>query len=115
MNTRKILKYVRIGTYLILGITFLTLKYTKLIKWTCYINDNFGILCPSCGITRATIALLNFNIPLAIENNAYFALILFPIFFILFVDDIVCMIIKKKSLVEIILRTMIKERMILFG
>lgn len=70
----------------------------------CYIKENFGILCPSCGITRGTEALLNFNFILAIKYNAYFTLILFPIFLILFVDDIICMIIKKKSFVEIILR-----------
>lgn len=109
MDTRKVLKYVRIATYIILAVALLMLKYTKIISWTCYINENFGILCPTCGITRASLAILNFNFPLAIEKNAYFTLVLFPIFLILLIDDIICMIIKKKSLVEIILRTIIKR------
>lgn len=115
MNSRKVLKYIRIVTYIIIGILFFILKFTNVINWTCYINENFGILCPSCGITRASIAILNFNFPLAVARNAYFTLVLFPIFLILFIDDVVCMIMKKKSFVEIILRTIIEKEKIVGG
>lgn len=111
MEPRKVLKYIRIITYIAIGIMLLTLKFSNNIGWTCYINENLGILCPSCGITRASIAILNFNFSLAIEKNAYFTLVLFPIFMILFIDDIICMVIKKKSLVEIILRTIRRKDM----
>lgn len=103
IDTRKLLRYVRIIVYILLGLGMLILKYTNIVIGTCHINENFGILCPSCGITRATIAILNFNFKLAIERNSYFTLVLFPIFIILFVDDIVCIVIKKKSFVEVIL------------
>ncbi len=98
----KKLKYIRIIVYILIIISMLVLKYTNVIKWTCYINENFGILCPTCGLTRAVRAILNLNLPLAIKYNAYCTLVLFPIFLILFVDDIICMILKKRSFVDII-------------
>ena len=70
--------------------------------WWSYIKESTGFLCPSCGITRATKEILNLNIPLAIEYNAYYTLVLIPIFTILFVDDIICIIIRKRSFVDII-------------
>jgi len=103
MNTRKTLKYIRIFAYILLIIFLIMLKYLDNMHWTCYINENFGILCPTCGITRATKAILNFDFILALKNNAYYTLILLPIFAILLIDDIICMITKKKSFVEIIL------------
>ena len=69
----------------------------------CHIYENSGFLCPSCGITRATKAILDFNFGSAISYNSYYTLILLPIFLILLIDDIVCMIIKKRSFVGIIL------------
>ena len=102
MKQKAVFKYIRIIVYIGIIILWIVLKYTNLINWKCYINENFGILCPTCGITRATRAILNFNFPLAIHHNAYCTLILFPIFFILFVDDIICIILKKRSFVDII-------------
>ena len=105
MNNKrnKILKIIRIITYITLIISLAILKYTNLLNFTCYINDHFGVLCPSCGITRAIRAIINFDFILAMKNNAYCTLVLFPTFLILFIDDAICMIFKKKSLVEIIL------------
>ena len=95
-------KIIRIIAYIAIIISWIILKYTNLINWTCYINENLGILCPTCGITRAVEGILNFDIPFAIHYNAYCTLVLFPIFFILFVDDIICIILKKRSFVDII-------------
>ena len=105
MNTkrRKILKIIRIIVYILFITTMILLKYTDVIRGKCYINDRYGILCPTCGITRAMTALANFDISRAIHWNAYATLVLFPTFLILLVDDVICMILKKKSLVEIIL------------
>lgn len=103
IKRNKILKYIRIITYIAIITSLIILKYTNITFGTCYINDHFGVLCPSCGITRTMKALVNFNFGLAIKDNAYCTLVLFPIFLILFIDDIICMILKKKSFVEIIL------------
>ncbi len=103
IDRRNILKYIRIIIYILIIISMLILKYTNLIHWTCSIKESFGISCPMCGVTRALKAILDFNFPLAIEKNAYVTLILFPIFAILLVDDIISMILKRKSFVEIII------------
>ena len=105
MNTKrnKILKIIRILVYIIIAISLIILKYTDAIHWTCYINEHFGVLCPSCGITRAMKAIVNGDFALAIKYNAYCTLILFPSFLIFFIDDIISMIVRKKSFVEIIL------------
>ena len=100
---RNILKIIRIIAYVAIIISLIILKYTDIFNFSCYINKHFGVLCPSCGITRAMRAIVNFDFVLALKNNAYCVLILFPIFLILFVDDIISMIMKKKSFVEIIL------------
>lgn len=100
---RKILKYIRIIVYIVLIISLVLLKYTDLIQSECHIKKNIGILCPSCGMTRAMKGIVNFDLNYALENNAYAILVLLPIFVVLFVDDVICMIFKKKSLVEIIL------------
>ncbi len=99
----KILKYIRIIVYIVMIISMIILKYTNMIQWTCFINENFGILCPMCGVTRAIKAIISFNFSLAIEKNAYITLVLFPVFLVLFIDDIISMILKKKSFVDIIL------------
>ncbi len=99
----KTLRYVRIIFYILAFISMLILRYTNIIQWTCFINENFGVNCPMCGVTRALRAIVNFNIPLALERNAYVTLVLFPIFMILFIDDVISMVLKKKSFVEIIL------------
>ena len=103
IKRRNILRVIRIIVYVLIIISMLLLRYTDVIRGTCYINEKWGILCPTCGITRAMKALANFDIPRAINWNAYSTLVLFPTFLILFIDDVICMILNKKSLVEIIL------------
>ena len=102
MHNKLLFKKIRILLYIALEIFLCIFKFTKLLKGSCYIYQNLHILCPTCGITRATIAILNFNFKLAIQYNAYFTLVLFPIFFILIVEDIYCFIRKKRSLVDVI-------------
>lgn len=102
-NRRKILRIIRIITYVVIVVSLIILKYTDIFNFTCYINQHYGVLCPSCGITRAMRAIVNFDFALAIKNNAYCTFILFPTFLVLFIDDIISMILKKKSFVEIIL------------
>ncbi len=99
---RKSFKLIRLFFYLVLAILLILLRFTDIFNFNCYINDTFHILCPTCGITRATIAILNFDFAQAIWHNAYYSLVLFPIFFILLIDDIVCLVLNKRSFVDII-------------
>ena len=103
INRKNILKYIRVIFYIVSTISMLILKFTDIIHWKCFIKENFGINCPMCGVTRALESIMNLNIIHAIEVNAYVTLILFPIFTILFIDDVISMILKKKSFIEIIL------------
>lgn len=97
------LKYIRIIIYIVILVLLCILKFMDTSTFgECYINEIFGLLCPSCGITRATESLLNFDFPLALSFNAYYTLVLLPMFLIFLIDDIVCMIIKKRSFVDII-------------
>ena len=103
IKRRTILKTIRIITYLLIITSLLLLRFTNIIRVNCYVHDNIGILCPTCGITRAMRAITNFDFKNAVEQNAYGTVVLFPTFIILFVDDVICMLFKKKSLIEIIL------------
>ena len=105
MDRRKILKFIRIAVYILLFASLLFLKLSDENNFgACYINENFGILCPSCGITRTTKAVLSFDFGYAINLHAYFVFVLLPVFLFLLIDDIICMIFNRRSLVEIILR-----------
>ena len=103
MKRFNLFKCMRIALYTGLFLALFLLVYTDIINLgSCYIYDTLGILCPACGITRATQAIFNFNFLLAIEYNAYYTLVLFPIFMTLLIDDIICIIFNKKSFVDII-------------
>ena len=105
MERRKILKFIRIAVYFLLIVSWIFLSISGENNFgACYINENFGILCPSCGITRATKAVLSLDFSLAIELHAFYVFVLLPIFLCLLVDDVICMIFNRRSLVEIILR-----------
>ena len=99
---RKSFKFIRIIVYIILAISLILLRFTDVFNFNCYINDTFHIFCPACGITRATIAILNFDFARAVWHNAYYTYVLFPIFFILLIDDIICFIFNKRSFIDII-------------
>lgn len=100
----KILKYIRITVYVLILAGLIWLKFTNFYFGDCYIRTHLGFICPACGITRATEALLNLDFKSAISYNAYYVLILLPLFIIFFVNDIYCMITNKTSFVDIILR-----------
>lgn len=102
----KNLKTLRIILYIFIIISLIALKLMgSSLLGECYINKNFGLLCPSCGITRATESLLNLDFTKALSYNSFYVLILLPIFLVLAINDIICMILNKKSLVDIIFDT----------
>ena len=108
MKNKKTGTILRIILYIAIIIALILLKYTNILNFECYINNLTGIKCPTCGFTRAITSILNFDIIKAIENNAFFTLVFFPIFLFLSIQDITYMIINLiknknyKSYVEII-------------
>ena len=105
MKTGKIL---RIILYIIIIIAIILLKNTTILNIGCYIYNTTGIQCPTCGFTRALMAVTNLDIISAIEYNAFFTLIFFPIFLFLSIQDIIYILINfiknkdYKSYVDII-------------
>ncbi len=71
----------------------------------CLFNELFSIVCPSCGATRAFISIVSGDIQSAIGFNPIFTLALYPIFFILLLQDIfvaIVRVIKKQDSISII-------------
>lgn len=110
MDRRRILRFIRIAVYVLLLVSWIFLRLSSENNFgACYINENFGILCPSCGITRATKAILSLDFSFAIELHAYYVFVLLPVFLFLLIDDVICIILNRRSFVEIILRW-VKEK-----
>ena len=69
-------------------------------------NEKYGIFCPSCGATRATLSILRGNILKAIDYNLVYTIAIFPIIFICIIEDILMIFLRrfrltrKRSLVE---------------
>jgi len=78
---------IRIIVYIVM-IIFLILLVNEKIKTSCYWYDNYGFLCPTCGITRATISILHLEIMKAISYNFYYTCILFPLAMFYIFNDI---------------------------
>lgn len=88
MNKKiKIFSYIRLVIYTAAIIAAVMLINGK-ITTSCYWNDKYGILCPTCGMTRATINIFKFNFSEALKYHAVYTGIIFPIAFILVVNDI---------------------------
>lgn len=90
---------------IILAITVLITNY----ETSCYWRDHYGILCPACGLTRATISFMKLNLRDAFQYNAFYTSVLLPFILFLITNDIFIILkrcITKKediSYVEIIL------------
>ena len=108
MKKIKIGVILRIILYVAIIFSLIALKYTNFLNLKCFIYSRTGILCPTCGITRAVKSLVNFDIASSIKYNTFFTLVLLPIFLILFVQDIFVIVINLiknknyKSFVDII-------------
>ena len=55
----------------IISIVLILLVVIGKIKTSCYFKDNFGIICPACGLTRATISIIHLNFYEAIQFILY--------------------------------------------
>jgi len=101
--------YIRLAFYLFVIIS-VTLCATNQIYLKCYFVENFGITCPTCGATRATLAILKGNIISAIEYNSFYSLVIFPFFIIFVIEDIYIVI--KRSILRTLNISLIE---VLFG
>lgn len=87
-------KHIRILIYTIsLVLTLLTI--IGKVNLPCYFKDKYGIVCPACGLTRATMSILQLNFQNAIQYNAFYTIVLFPFVLILVLNDIY-IIVKRK-------------------
>ena len=77
---------VRLVIYII-SIILVIYIVTKNIAIPCYWNENYGLICPSCGLTRATKNILQFNFYEAIKNNMFYTCIIIPFLFFLLIND----------------------------
>lgn len=88
MNKKiEIFSYIRLAIYTAAIIAAVMLIKGK-ITTSCYWNNRYGILCPTCGMTRATINILKFNFKEAIRYHAVYTCVIFPLAFIWVVNDI---------------------------
>lgn len=79
--------YVRLIAYF--GIILaLVLCMVNQIYLKCYYVQTYGITCPTCGATRATLSIFKGKFLTAIEYNPFYALVVFPFFIIFMVEDL---------------------------
>lgn len=64
----------------------------------CHFVELFGVPCPTCGATRATISMVNGDIINAIIYNAFYSLVILPSFIFFMVEDI--FVIVKRSILN---------------
>lgn len=99
---------VRLTIYILSIIIAIVVLFTG-YEGNCYWRENYKIICPTCGFTRATISFMKLDFKNAITYNAFYTCILLPFILYLVINDIFVVIkrrITKKdeiSYVEIIL------------
>lgn len=79
--------YVRIIIYCI-SILTIALVFVGRISISCYFYDNFHILCPACGLTRATISFCRLNFCGAYNYNGFYTCVILPLVLFLIINDI---------------------------
>lgn len=87
--------YARIVIY-IATIIILLLMSNGTICFPCYWKENYGISCPTCGVTRATKSIFQLQFADAIKYHAMYTLVLVPFIFLIVINDI--FIILKRSI-----------------
>ena len=78
-------KYFRLEKWLVLFGMAIALLLAYLFQMPCTIRKFFGILCPTCGMTRAYIALLRLDVRTAFSYHPLFWTV--PILFLYFLFD----------------------------
>lgn len=79
--------HIRVIIYCI-SILIIALVYTGRISISCYFYNNFHILCPACGLTRATINFCRLNFFEAYKYNGFYTCVILPLALLLIINDI---------------------------
>lgn len=58
----------------------------------CSFTNQLGILCPSCGGTRAFASVMHLNFQNAFAYNPVVTLLFVPVFFLMLFNDLFCLI-----------------------
>ena len=103
-----IFEKIRLAIY-IFAVILIILAVVNNYEGGCYWREKYGILCPACGLTRATVNFVKLNFKEAYSYNPFYTAVLLPFILFLVINDIF-VIIKRKitkkddiSFVEIIL------------
>lgn len=84
-NYKKIIKFIGlIVSFIAIVFLYGYMNMVYNIGLPCFTNKIFGIYCPGCGLTRAGIAMMNFDFYQALRYNA-FSIIVIPLLVIVFV------------------------------
>lgn len=101
-----LLRIARLTFYLIFFLSFIIIPTEFFLNGSvCLIRNATGILCPTCGVTRAFSSIMHFNFIDAYNFNPIFTLMICPICVSVFIQDayiIIKDIIKRKETYSII-------------
>lgn len=85
---KNIFPIIRIVFYLSLFIYFSIVSFEKISSSSlCLMYEKTGIICSTCGVTRAFTLIMHGNFIDAFKYNQVFVLAIFPIFSFLFIED----------------------------
>lgn len=79
--------HIRIVIYCI-SILIIALVLAGKISTSCYFYESFHILCPACGLTRATINFFKFNFYNAYNYHGFYTCVILPLALLLVTNDI---------------------------
>lgn len=89
IRKKRIISLVRVGIYLFIILYVLLLgKNVYMGVDICPLHRILGVLCPTCGATRAALSLLHLDIKAALDYNPVYTLGVFPIMAIIVIEDI---------------------------
>ncbi|MCM8776721.1 MAG: DUF2752 domain-containing protein [Candidatus Omnitrophica bacterium] len=88
MRNSKLLFFKVISLYILLPVTlfFIPLSSLQNLPSLCLYKAIFGIECPGCGITRALLSLLHFNLYDTLNYNRL-VVIVFPVLVYIFLKQ----------------------------
>lgn len=87
---KTIFPIIRTFFYIGLFISFLVIPLKATTSTSLCASYKFlNIICGTCGVTRSFSSLMHGKLPLAFKYNEVFVLAIFPVFTLLFVEDII--------------------------
>ena len=91
--------FIRIILYIALVLFFVFFSFNFITSGPeCIIHKTTGLFCPACGVTRAFYYFCHFNFGKAFYYHGFFTLFVFPVFFIIALQDIFIVI--KRSIMK---------------